>query len=73
MTNKFSYLQEEPVTISKETLNLMKAYSADNRTKEIIEILQNKLDQNKTRTMTFTEDGLLLAINLIRDVYGIEE
>jgi hypothetical protein len=73
MTTKFAYLKEDPVTISRESFEATKRYSADARTREILEILENKLDQNKTRTMTFTEDGLGLAINLIRNVYGIED
>ena len=73
MINKFGYLKEDPVTISRESFEATKRYSADSRTREIIDILQDKLEQNKTRTMTFTEDGLGLAINLIRNVYGIED
>ncbi len=72
MSSKFSYLGEDPITISRESFDAMKVSSANSRTAEILDILQDKLEQNKTRTMTFTEDGLELAINLIRNVYGIE-
>lgn len=72
MHNKFGYLKEDPVVISRESFDAMKISSAESRTREILDILQDKLEQNKTRTMTFTEDGLELAINLIRNVYGIE-
>lgn len=71
--SKFSYLKEDPVTISRESFEATKRYAMDGRTKEIIEILEQKLEQNTTRTMTFTEDGLALAIKLIKDVYGIED
>ena len=35
---------------------------------EIIQELSNRLDINKTRTMTFTEDGLELAIKIIEEL-----
>ena len=35
---------------------------------EIIQELNNRLAINKTRTMTFTEDGLELAIKIIEEL-----
>jgi hypothetical protein len=35
---------------------------------EIIQELSNRLAINKTRTMTFTEDGLELAIKIIEEL-----
>lgn len=35
---------------------------------EIIQELSNRLAINKTRTMTFTEDGLQLAIKIIEEL-----
>lgn len=35
---------------------------------QIIQALNNKLAINKTRTMTFTEDGLQLAIRIIEEL-----
>ena len=32
---------------------------------EIKMVLQDQLEKNRTRTMTFTEDGLMLAIGII--------
>lgn len=59
--------------ISEALLNDYKRMSARIRTEEIVDILQDKLEQNKTKTMTFTEDGLMLAIKLIKEVYGISD
>lgn len=59
--------------ISEALLNDYKRMSARTRTEEIVGILQDKLEQNKTKTMTFTEDGLMLAIKLIKEVYGISD
>jgi hypothetical protein len=35
---------------------------------DIIQELNNRLAINKTRTMTFTEDGLQLAIRIIEEL-----
>lgn len=35
---------------------------------QIIQALNNRLNINKTRTMTFTEDGLQLAIRIIEEL-----
>lgn len=46
-----------------------KRHSMRRRTEEIVELLQDQLDRNKTRTMTFTDDGLNLAIKIITELY----
>jgi hypothetical protein len=39
----------------------------DERTK-ILNALQKQLDHNTTRTMTFTEEGLALAIKIVEEL-----
>ena len=36
--------------------------------KKITEALQKQLNRNKTRTMTFTEEGLTLAIKIVEEL-----
>jgi hypothetical protein len=60
------------LTMSRGLLEDFKKYAARDKVVEIIGILQDQLNKNKTRTMTFTDDGLALAIKLIKDKYGIE-
>lgn len=60
------------LTMSRGLLEDFKKYAARDKVKEIINLLQDQLDRNTTRTMTFTDDGLALAIKLIKDKYGIE-
>jgi hypothetical protein len=58
--------------ISEGLLDDLKRFSARKRAEEIAQRLQEQLNKNKTKTMTFTEDGLMLAIKIIREEYGIE-
>ena len=64
---------ENTLTMSRGLLEDFKKYAARDKVKEIIDLLQDQLDRNTTRTMTFTDDGLSLAIKLIKDKYGIED
>lgn len=57
--------------ITRELMDDNRRYSADKRTQEIVQILEEQLERNRTRTMTFTEDGLMLAIRMIKELYGI--
>lgn len=61
------------LTMSRGLLEDFKKYAARDKVKEIVQLLQDQLDRNTTRTMTFTDDGLALAIKLIKDKYGIED
>jgi hypothetical protein len=61
------------LTMSRGLLEDFKKYAARDKVKEVVQLLQDQLDRNSTRTMTFTDDGLKLAIKLIKDKYGIED
>lgn len=60
-----------PETYLHVTDALMKDISRHSRRNTISKIkqaLQDQLDKNTTRTMTFTEDGLKLAIKIINEM-----
>lgn len=59
---------KEELTMSRGLLEDFKRYAARDMRNQIVEVLQERLDLNKTRTMTFTEDGLELAIKLIEEM-----
>lgn len=54
--------------MSRALLEDFKRYSARDMRNQILEALRDRLDLNKTRTMTFTEDGLELAIKIIEEM-----
>lgn len=54
--------------MSRALLEDFKRYAARDMRNEIVGVLRDRLDLNKTRTMTFTEDGLELAIKLIEEM-----
>lgn len=59
---------KEELTMSRALLEDFKRYAARDMRNQIVGVLQDRLDLNKTRTMTFTEDGLELAIKLIEEM-----
>lgn len=71
--NDFDAISLDSLTMSRELLEDFKKYAARDRVSEIIDMLQEQLAKNVTRTMTFTEEGLALSIKLIKDKYGIED
>ncbi len=71
--NDFETVSSDSLLMSRGLLEDFKTYAARDRASEIIDMLQEQLAKNVTRTMTFTEEGLELAIKLIRDKYGIED
>jgi hypothetical protein len=54
--------------ITREVLNDSKRFARNGMRNEILAALQSQLDKNKTRTMTFTEDGLQLAIDIVKNM-----
>ena len=57
--------------VTRELMNDNKRFTEKSRTREIINLLKDQLNENKTNTMTFTDDGLELAIKIIKETYGI--
>lgn len=57
--------------MTEALVNDQKRWASHKRTEEIVQILEEQLQRNKTKTMTFTEDGLMLAIKMIKELYGI--
>lgn len=60
-----------PKTYLHITEALMKDQSKASAMRErnaIRKMLQEQLDKNRTKTMTFTEDGLMLAIRMIDEM-----
>ena len=71
--NDFESVGSDSLSMSRGLLEDFKTYAARDRVTEILYMLEDQLEKNTTRTMTFTEDGLVLAIKLIKDKYGIED
>lgn len=61
-------MSSEYLSLSKGLLNDFKNYAARDEREDIVNKLQEQLDKNRTRTMTFTEDGLELAIKIINEM-----
>lgn len=61
-------MSSEYLSLSKQLLNDFKNYAARDEREDILNKLQMQLEKNRTRTMTFTEDGLELAIKIINEM-----
>lgn len=61
-------MSSEYLSLSQGLLNDFKNYAARDEREDILNKLQEQLDKNRTRTMTFTEDGLELAIKIINEM-----
>ena len=53
------------INISRGLLNDFKNYAARDERQMIRQALQTQLAKNSTRTMTFTDDGLQMALSII--------
>lgn len=62
------YPPSEYLSMSRALLDDFRRFAANKMKEKIINKLQEQLDKNKTRTMTFTEDGLELAIKIIKEI-----
>lgn len=58
-------MSPEYLSISRGLLNDFKNYAARDERQHIRKAIQDQLERNTTRTMTFTEDGLNLALSII--------
>jgi hypothetical protein len=63
-----TYPPPEYLSMSRALLEDFRRFAANKMKEKIINRLQEQLDKNKTRTMTFTEDGLELAIKIIKEI-----
>jgi hypothetical protein len=63
-----TYPPPEYLSMSRTLLEDFRRFSANKMKEKIVETLQEQLDKNKTRTMTFTENGLELAIKIIEEI-----
>jgi hypothetical protein len=58
-------MSPEYINISRGLLNDFKNYAARDERQMIRQALQTQLAKNSTRTMTFTDDGLQMALSII--------